>query len=234
MDDRRPGIGYILRHIKRMVESSKDSRATALAELKSAEGGDPFKILIGTVLSHRTRDESTAKASERLFAIYHTPLELAMADEKVVKELIRPVGFYNLKTKNVIRVARQIVDEFGGTVPDDMESLLTLHAVGRKTANCVLVYGFNKPAIPVDTHVHRIANRLGIVDTKTPEQTEIELTKRVPRRYWLELNELFVRFGQTVCKPVGPKCQECDLKASCKYYREVVAPKTNRPGTTRK
>ncbi len=229
MDYRRPGVGYILRHMRRMVESSKDSRATALAELKSTEDGDPFKILIGTVLSHRTRDESTAKASERLFEVYHTPKELAEADEKKVKELIRSVGFYNVKTKNVIKVAQQIVEEFNGTVPDDMESLLTLRAVGRKTANCVLVYGFNKPAIPVDTHVHRIANRLGIVTTKTPEQTEVELRKRVPLRYWLELNEMFVRFGQTVCKPVGPKCGACDLKTSCRYYKEVVEPGANQP-----
>ena len=229
MDDTRPGIGYLLRHMRRMVGSSKDSRATALAELKSTEDSDPFKILIGTILSQRTRDESTAKASERLFAVYHTPKELADADEKKVRELIRSVGFYNVKTKNIIRAARQIVEEFNGTVPDDIESLLTLHAVGRKTANCVLVYGFNKPAIPVDTHVHRIANRLGIVTTETPEQTEIELTEKVPRRYWLELNEMFVRFGQTTCKPVGPRCELCDLRTVCKYYGEVVEPRVNLP-----
>jgi endonuclease-3 len=228
MDDRRPSIGYILRHMRRMVESSQDSRATALAELRSTEDSDPFKILIGTVLSQRTRDESTAKATERLFAVYRTPKELAEADVEKVKELIRAVGFYNVKAKNIIRVSRQIVEQFNGIVPDNMESLLTLHAVGRKTANCVLVYGFNKPAIPVDTHVHRIANRLGIVTTKTPEQTEAELTKEVPRKYWLELNEVFVRFGQTVCKPVGPRCWTCDLKASCKYYRDVVEPRANR------
>ncbi len=224
MGHRRPGIGYILRHMRMMVESSQDSRATALAELKSTEDGDPFKILIGTVLSHRTRDESTAKANERLFSVYRTPQQLAGADEKKVKELIRSVGFYNVKAKNVIRVAKQIVEEFGGKVPDDMESLLTLHAVGRKTANCVLVYGFNKPAIPVDTHVHRIANRLGIVDTKTPEETEKALTRKVPERYWLEVNEMFVRFGQTVCKPIGPRCEDCDLRARCKYYNTVVKP----------
>jgi endonuclease-3 len=211
-----------------MVESSTDSRATALAELKSTEDGDPFKILIGTVLSHRTRDESTAKASERLFSVYHTPKELAEADEAKVKELIRSVGFYNVKAKNVIRVARQVVDDFTGVVPDDLESLLTLHAVGRKTANCVLVYGFNKPAIPVDTHVHRIANRLGLVATETPEETELELAKKVPRRYWLELNEMFVRFGQTVCKPVGPRCESCDLRRGCKYYNDVVEPRAKR------
>lgn len=223
--DKRPSIGLILKKISKMVSESTDKRATALSQLKEAEEGDPFRILIGTVLSHRTRDESTSKATERLFQVYDTPEKLANANPRKVKELIRSVGFYNMKTRNVIRVARQIVDEFGGRVPDDLESLLTLHAVGRKTANCVLVYGFNKPAIPVDTHVHRIANRLGLVDTKTPEQTEEQLTKKVPKRYWLELNELFVRFGQTTCKPVGPKCSICTLRGSCRYYREVVEPR---------
>lgn len=223
MDNPRHGIAYILKQMRRMVESSGDSRVTALTELKETEQGDPFKILIGTVMSHRTRDESTAKANERLFAVYHNPQELASADPKRVKELIRSVGFYNVKTRNVIRVSKQIVDEFGGKVPDNLEDLLKIHAVGRKTANCVLVYGFNTPAIPVDTHVHRIANRLGLVQTKTPEQTEAELTKIVPKKYWLELNEVFVRFGQTVCKPIGPRCDTCSLKADCKYYKEVVS-----------
>lgn len=221
MDHARYSIAYILRQMRKMVESSNDSRATALTELKETEDGDPFKILIGTVLSHRTRDESTAIANERLFAVYRTPQELAQADPRKVKELIRPVGFYNVKTRNIIRVAKQIVEEFGGKVPSDMDKLLTIHAVGRKTANCVLVYGFNIPAIPVDTHVHRISNRLGLVRTKTPEQTEVELTKKIPKKYWLDLNETFVRFGQTVCKPVGPKCEMCTLKASCEYYKAL-------------
>jgi len=225
MVDTRPSIGQILKKIRKMVSSSTDKRATALAELKQTEGDDPFRILIATVLSHRTRDESTSKASEKLFMVYDTPEKLANADVRKVKELIRSVGFYNVKSRNVIRVAKQLVEEFGGRVPDDLESLLTLHAVGPKTANCVLVYGFNKPAIPVDTHVHRIANRLGLVQTKTPEQTEEALTKTVPKKYWLELNELFVRFGQTTCKPIGPKCDVCTLTGSCKYYRDVVAPK---------
>jgi endonuclease III len=225
MGDKKHGIGYILRRIKVMVEESTDKRATALAELREAEEGDPFRILIGTVLSHRTRDESTSKATERLFSVYDTPEKLANADPKKVRELIRSVGFYNMKTRNVIRVAKELGENFGGRVPDDLESLLTLHAVGRKTANCVLVYGFNKPAIPVDTHVHRIANRLGLVQTKTPEETEEALTESVPKRYWLDLNELFVRFGQTTCKPVGPRCGICLLTAECRYYKEVVAPK---------
>lgn len=222
----RLGIGEVLKRIRRMIENSTDKRATALSELRDAEGSDPFRILIGTVLSHRTRDESTSKATDRLFEVYDTPEKLANADPRKVKDLIKSVGFYNMKTRNIIRVAKQIVDEFHGKVPDDLESLLTLHAVGRKTANCVLVYGFHEPAIPVDTHVHRIANRLGLVETKTPEQTEEELTKTIPKRYWLELNELFVRFGQTTCKPIGPRCGICTLKSYCKYYNEVVAPKS--------
>ncbi len=143
----------------------------------------------------------------------------------MVRELIRPAGFYNMKAKSVIKVSKQLVAEFGGEVPSDVDDLMSLPSVGRKTANCVLVYGFDKPAIPVDTHVHRIANRLGLVETKTPEETEAKLVETVPRRYWLELNELFVRFGQTTCKPVGPKCGECTLRARCKYYEEVVRPK---------
>ncbi len=224
-DTKRPDIGPILREIAKMVRETKDPRATALSELKDAEDGDPFRILIGTILSQRTRDERTSLATEQLFRRFKGPTELSRAREAEVRELIRPVGFYNMKAKSVIKVAKKIVDEFGGKVPSDMESLLSLPSVGPKTANCVLVYGFDKPAIPVDTHVHRISNRLGLVETKTPEQTEAQLVKTVPRRYWLELNELFVRFGQTTCKPVGPKCWECTLKARCKYYREVVRPK---------
>lgn len=211
--------------MRRMVYGSTDKRATALAQLQAAEDGDPFKILIGTILSHRTKDENTTRATENLFSRYTTPSEIAGADPKAIRRLIRPSGFYNMKTKNVIRASQQLVSEFGGKVPDNEEDLLKIHSVGRKTANCVLVYAFNKPAIPVDTHVHRISNRLGLVDTKKPEETEAGLVQTVPKRYWLEVNDLFVRFGQTTCKPIGPKCSGCTLAPSCKYYRTVVAPK---------
>ncbi len=221
-DRKRKDVGPILRAIAKMVHESKDSRATALADLKETEEGDPFRILIGTILSQRTRDEKTAQATERLFARFKSPDELASASPAEVKELIRPVGFYNTKTKGIIAVSKKLVDEFGGEVPFKMDDLLSLPSVGRKTANCVLVYGFDRPAIPVDTHVHRISNRLGLVETKKPEETEAELVKTVPRRYWLDLNDLFVRFGQTVCKPIGPRCEECTLRAQCRYYREVV------------
>jgi endonuclease III len=218
------GISEILRRVRVMVYGSKDARATALAQLQEVEKGDPFRILIGTILSHRTRDENTTRATENLFSKYKTPAQLAEADPRRVRQLIRPSGFYNMKTKNIIRASRQLVDEFGGQVPDNVDDLLRIHSVGRKTANCVLVYAFAKPAIPVDTHVHRISNRLGLVTTKKPEETEAELTRTVPKKYWLDLNELFVRFGQTTCKPIGPRCGQCTLSASCRYYRTVVAP----------
>jgi endonuclease III len=224
-DRKRADVGRILRDIAKMVRESKDPRATALAELKDAEEGNPFRILIGTILSQRTRDEMTSVATERLFRKYKGPADLAGAKPSEVKELIKPVGFYNMKTRAIIKVSKELVERFGGEVPSDIDSLLSLTSVGRKTANCVLVYGFNEPAIPVDTHVHRIANRLGLVETKTPDETEEKLVETVPRRYWLELNELFVRFGQTTCKPIGPKCGECTLRARCKYYKEVVRPK---------
>jgi len=211
--------------MRQMVYGSGSKRATALARLQEAEHGDPFRILIGTILSQRTRDENTTKATESLFSKYTTPSQLASADPDTVRRLIRPAGYYNVKTRNIITASRQLVDEFGGKVPDNEEDLLKLRAVGRKTANCVLVYAFNKPAIPVDTHVHRISNRLGLVRTKKPEETETELVRTVPRRYWLELNDLFVRFGQTTCKPVGPRCSSCRLTGSCKYYNAVVAPR---------
>ncbi len=228
-DRKRADIGRILREISVMVSESEDRRATALAELKDVEKGDPFKILIGTILSQRTRDENTTLASGRLFEKFGSPEELARASEAEVRELVRPAGFYNTKARSIISVARRLVEDFGGKVPSDMEDLLSLPSVGRKTANCVLVYGFNKPAIPVDTHVHRISNRLGLVDTKSPEQTEAELLRTVPRRYWLKLNDSFVRFGQTVCKPVGPRCGTCTLRDGCRYYATVVRPKRRAP-----
>jgi endonuclease-3 len=222
---KRLGITGVLREMRGMVYGSTDKRATALAQLQESEGGDPFRILIGTILSHRTKDENTTRATENLFSKYTTPAQLAKADPRVVRRLIRPSGFYNMKTKNIITASRQLIELFGGEVPDNEEDLLKLHAVGRKTANCVLVYAFGKPAIPVDTHVHRISNRLGLVKTTKPEDTEQALVRTVPKRYWLELNDLFVRFGQTTCKPIGPRCSSCTLTGACEYYRTVIAPK---------
>jgi len=196
---------------------------TALGEMSRDDGlENPFKVLIGTILSHRTRDERTAEATERLFRRFKSADELAEARADEVMELIRGVGFYRVKSPRLIEVARIIKEQYGGRVPDTLEELLKLPSVGRKTANCVLVYGFKKDAIPVDAHVHRIANRLGIVHTKEPEETEAGLRGFFPKEDWIEVNDLFVRFGKTVCKPVGPRCMICPLKESCEYYEKVV------------
>lgn len=203
-----------------------DGAGTALSEIGHDQGGaDPFKVLIGTILSHRTRDERTAEATVRLFGRFREPAELAAASREEVVEAIRGVGFYNTKSLRVIEVARIIRDRYGGVVPDSMDELLELPSVGRKTANCVLVYGFGKSAIPVDTHVHRISNRLGIANTRDPDRTEAALRKFFPKERWLEVNDLFVRFGKSICKPVGPRCGVCPLAVGCRHYNEVVKKK---------
>ncbi|MFQ6136198.1 MAG: endonuclease III domain-containing protein [Candidatus Hydrothermarchaeales archaeon] len=178
---------------------------------------DPFRVLIFTILSQRTKDENTARAGERLFSVFETPHEMADADEAELQRLIKPSGFYKVKARRIKEVSKIISKKYGGSVPDDLVELLSLPGVGRKTANCVLVYGFGKKAIPVDVHVHRISNRLGLVGTKRPEETEKGLMKKVPRRFWRELNELFVKFGQDLCRPINPKCNECDIRHLCKF-----------------
>jgi endonuclease-3 len=172
---------------------------------------DPFRTLVATVLSQRTREEKTAVAAQNLFAVYPDVASLAAASPEKVVPLIRPAGFYNQKAPTIIELSRRLVADFGGKVPREMDRLLALPGVGRKTANCVLVYGFGIPAIPVDTHVHRISNRLGWVRTLSPEETERALVECLPKRYWLDINELFVLFGRELCRPLGPRCQECGL-----------------------
>lgn len=188
--------------------------------------GSPFVVLISTILSQRTRDENTIKASNQLFTEYKTPRQIAAAPIERIEELIRPSGFYRVKAMRVKEVSRIIAEEYNGRVPSSLSELLQLPGVGRKTANCVLVYGFRKNAIPVDTHVHRISNRLGLVNTKTPEKTEEELRRIIPEEHWLELNELFVKFGQQVCRPIKPRCRECPVTAECASLplSEVPAP----------
>ncbi|NWG37918.1 MAG: endonuclease III [Nitrososphaera sp.] len=200
------------------LHREKPPRLTALRGLQMEEHGDPFKILVGTILSARSRDENTTKVVNRLFAVYNTPEALAKADIREIKKIIHSIGFYNVKAARIKQVAREIVDKFAGKVPSDIDKLLELPGVGRKTANCVLVYAFDKPAIPVDVHVHRISNRLGLVSTKTPEQTEQELLKIVDRKLWTKVNDTFVMYGQNICLPVRPNCRACDLKRTCRYY----------------
>ena len=193
-------------------------RLTALKELQMEEDKDPFKILIGTILSARSRDENTSKIVRKLFQKYKNARELANADLNDIKSIIHSIGFYNTKAERIKQVSKIIVEKFQGIVPNEVEELLGLPGVGRKTANCVLVYAFNKPAIPVDIHVHRISNRIGIVKTQNPKKTEEELTKIIDRKYWLSLNNTFVRYGQNICLPIRPKCEICSLKEVCNYY----------------
>ena len=193
---------------------------TALARVV-AEREDPFAVLISTILSQRTRDEMTERASEQLFARYATPAALADAPLADVERLIRPVGFYRQKAVQIRRVSAALLDRHGGQVPRSYSELLALPQVGPKTANCVLVYGFGEPRIPVDTHVHRVSNRLGLVTTRMPEQTERVLVRIVPKGYWLLVNELFIRFGKEVCRPIGPRCETCPFRSFCRYYRTV-------------
>jgi endonuclease-3 len=208
----------ILSGMTKTMDAVKPPRMTALRELHEAETG-PFSILIGTILSARTKDEATAKAVKALFSKYKNPEELAGAKIKDVEKIIKSIGFFHVKSKRIIEVANIIHTKHKDKVPDDLDILVQLPGVGRKTANCVLVYAFEKPAIPVDIHVHRISNRLGLVDTKNPEETEQELMKKIKKKYWIDINDTFVMYGQNICKPISPMCDVCKIKKSCKFYK---------------
>jgi endonuclease-3 len=214
-------LSRIIDEMESALNANNFLRKTALEDLHKNENGDPFKILIGTILSSRTRDENTTKALIRLFKKYNGAKDISKADTEDIKKEISSVGFYNVKAIRIKEVAKTIEDKFHGLVPDNEEELLELPGVGRKTANCVLVYAFQKSAIPVDTHVHRISNRLGLVNTKTPQETEKELSKYVDKKHWIRLNSIFVRYGQNICLPLKPKCNYCNLRNTCKYYAEA-------------
>ncbi|AAM30976.1 endonuclease III domain-containing protein [Methanosarcina mazei] len=177
---------------------------------------EPFFALISTVMSHRTRDDVTYPAAKKLFERFSTPEEMVEANVEDIEELIRDVGFYRVKAGRIKEISRILLEDYNGKVPDDMETLLKLPGVGRKTANCVLAHAFLKEdALAVDTHVHRISNRLGRVVTKNPEETEMELKKLLPQKYWRHVNILLVKFGQNVCRPISPRCGICILNDIC-------------------
>ena len=179
---------------------------------------DPFKTLIGCILSQRTRDEPTDAAFARLFSKYSGAEDLARADPADIEKLIYPVGFYRTKARTIVKAAKYILDEFDGRIPDRLEDLINIPGIGRKCANIVLAYAFGKPAIPVDTHVFRVTKRLGIVpENAKPEDAERALMTVVPKSEWVKVNHALVRFGRAVCRPVGPKCDECPLKEVCAY-----------------
>jgi endonuclease III len=219
-------IHRIIQDAAKAVDMARKEDPTALQEISDSTDGDPFRVLIATVLSHRTKDPVTALASSRLFQRFPDVKSLASANTRTVSRLIKPVGFYPTKARTVKKISRILLDKYGGKVPENMDQLLELPSVGRKTANCVFVYGFKTPAIPVDTHVHRIFNRIGVVETKTPDETEKELTRLADRKDWLPLNEVFVKFGQLVCRPIGPHCSDCPLNDRCKYYETDYLPRS--------
>ena len=185
---------------------------------RTFEEQTPYEVLVRTILSQRTRDENTDKATESLFSVYSTMEEVADAPVEDIAELVRQAGFYNVKAGRIKEVSNILLEEYGGEVPDTVEELVKLPGVGRKTANCVLVFGFQKDAIPVDVHVHRISNRLGLVHTNEPEETEEVLREIVPQEYWLPINDLMVQFGQNICKPINPQHMECPFSDFCLEY----------------
>ncbi|HAQ61545.1 TPA: endonuclease III [Candidatus Delongbacteria bacterium] len=200
-----------IENIKTLREEYKKWNAP-IVTLISVQTKDPYKVLISTLLSLRTKDDVTAKASYRLFEKADTPEKMIKLSEDEIQKLIFPVGFYKTKAKTIIETSQILIDAYNSKVPDSLDKLLSFKGVGRKTANLVLSLGYGQDTICVDTHVHRISNRWGVVSTKTPEETEFALMEKIPRKYWSEINDLMVAFGQTVCRPIGPKCSECKVK----------------------
>lgn len=213
MARRRKGFN-IHRFVAILREASEHWQAPIITFIAN-RGATPFEILASTLLSLRTKDEVTAEAAARLFHRARTPEQILALGESDVAKLIYPVGFYPTKAKRLMAISRILLDQYQGQVPDTLEALLALPGVGRKTANLVLVEGFRKDAICVDTHVHRISNRIGYVHTQTPDQTEFALRDKLPRKHWIGYNELLVAFGQVVCRPISPFCSQCPVEAMC-------------------
>ena len=188
---------------------------TPAVTIVATQDHDPFKVLISCILSLRTRDQTTAEASMRLFGLADTPEKLSRLSSAEIETAIYPVGFYHVKAQQILEISRQLAELHGGSVPDELETLLKFKGVGRKTANLVLTLGYGKAGICVDIHVHRICNRWGYLTTRTPEQTEMALRKKLPPEYWIIINDLLVTFGQNQCTPVSPRCSSCPLYHLC-------------------
>jgi endonuclease-3 len=176
----------------------------------------PYKVLISCLMSLRTKDEVTYPRAEQLFRKADTPEKMLKLSVRQIEKLIYPVGFYRVKSRRIKEISRLLLEKYNGKVPDDIDELLKIKGIGRKTANIVITHAFRKPGIAVDTHVHRISNRLGLVKTGTPEQTEMELMKKVPKKHWIVFNELLVRHGQSICRPISPFCSRCPVFKFCK------------------
>ena len=198
-----------------LIEEDIGKKELPIVSKLAHERRNSFKILIATLLSLRTKDEVTAIATERLFALANTPAEMEKLSKEEIRKAIYPVGFYRNKAETILKVCDTLINRFDSRVPENIEELLTIRGVGRKTANLVVALGYNKPAICVDVHVHRISNRLGYVCTKTPEETEYALRKKLPTQYWIKYNTLMVSFGRNTCRPVSPLCSLCSVSTYC-------------------
>ncbi len=212
-------IGVVVQKISHAMAHLPDPSVTLVGKRWKS----PFLVLISCILSLRTKDETTLPASERLFALADTPQAMLKLSIPVIEKAIFPVGFYKTKARTIRGICHDILEKFGGQVPDDIDVLMTMKGVGRKTANLVLTEGFNKPAMCVDTHVHRISNRLGYIRTKDPEETEWALRDKLPKQYWMQYNALLVTWGQNICRPVSPLCSTCHVKEICRKIGVTVS-----------
>ncbi len=208
-------IGEIDGAVKILRQAYKTFPVPYVTEVAAEEQRSPFKVLVSCILSLRTKDSTTREASERLFKIASTPEALSELEPGEIEKAIYPAGFYRVKAGTLKEIGRVLVSEHGSKVPDTIEGLLELKGVGRKTANLVVTMGYNKPGICVDVHVHRITNRWGYVSTKSPDATEMALRRKLPTKYWAEINDLLVAYGQNLCSPVSPHCSKCRLYAMC-------------------
>jgi len=209
--------------VNRALKKEYEAHSAPIIELIQAQTNSPFKVLVGTILSARTKDETTAAAVRKLFKKVNTPQDLAKLSEKEIEELIFPVGFYRNKSRHLKQLPAVLEKEFNGQIPDTIDDLCKLPGVGRKTANLVVTVAFNKYGICVDVHVHRICNRLGLIKTKTPLETEMKLREILPRRYWKSWNSYLVSFGQLLCRPVSPQCHRCPVTKYCDSYQSAPA-----------
>ena len=209
IDNRR--IGSMLKTLESALEGTAPPVVSLIAEAER----DPYKVLISTILSARTKDSATAGASARLFSVAPDAASLSRLSASRIEKLIHPVGFYKTKARNLVKAARLLLDRFEGQVPDEIDELIEIPGVGRKTANLVLTEAFQKDAICVDTHVHRILNIWGYIETSDPLASEMELRARLPRKYWQGLNATLVSFGQQICVPVSPRCSQCPVAHRC-------------------
>lgn len=211
-----------MKNIDEIIKNIKKHKLPLTDFVKFMEDAhDPFVVLIGCILSLRTNDKTTYPATIRMLELGKTPKDFLKVRAEDLEKAIYPVGFYKNKTKQILDISKELCEDYNCVVPDTIDGLLEFKGVGRKTANLVLAKGFNKPAICVDVHVHRICNRIGLVKTKTPEETEFELKKNLPEKYWIDLNTLLVTFGQNICKPVKPKCPSCSVRSQCDYYESI-------------